>query len=448
MTKKLKFFHYFLLIALATNLFFGFQVYSAIERESGDESGYKLMRQFASVLKLIRKNYVDESKIGYQDLVTGALQGMLASLDRFSSYIEPKEYNRLREETEGEFGGIGVVISVKDNVLTVVAPMDGTPGMKAGIMANDRIQQIDGHDTASLSLNQAVDLIKGKPGTTVELTIFRPSREETKIFVVKRGVIELKTVNNVRFVDPEIGYLRIAQFNDKTAKSLEEKLEALTEEKMKGLIIDLRNNPGGLLTSAIEVSSLFIPRRQLIVFTEGRRKSRRQEYKSATGKKYLDFPIAILINEGSASAAEIVAGCLQDYERALVVGETSFGKGSVQSIIEVDDGSAIRLTTAKYYTPSERVIHENGIEPDFIVDISDEDSHALFTQRSRLEGVDPDTDAADIEDAQLRKSVELLQEVLAMDGGKTKDYARIIKSRVKSGNDTSSVKETIPNNKQ
>ena len=448
MTKTLKYLHYFLLLTLLVNLFFGFQVYSAIERETGEESGYKLMRQFASVLKLIRKNYVDESKVGYQDLVTGAIQGMLTSLDRFSSYIGPKEYDRMREETEGEFGGIGVVISIKDDVLTVVAPMDDTPGMKAGIMANDRILQINGQDTASLSLNKAVDLIKGKPGTTVELTIYRPGTDETKTVVVERGIIELKTVKDCRFVQPTIGYLRIVQFNDKTANSLVKKMETLTENKLEGLIIDLRNNPGGLLTSAIDVSSLFIPRRQLIVFTEGRRKSGRQEYKSGSGKKYLDFPIVVLINEGSASAAEIVAGCLQDYGRAKVVGEKSFGKGSVQSIIEVEDGSAIRLTTAKYYTPSERVIHNNGIEPDFVVDISDEDSHALFTQRSRITGVDPEDDVAEIEDTQLHKAVEILQELLVMNAGKPKDYAKIIKSKVATDDDSPSVQQTLPKSKE
>ena len=429
MTNKIKILNYLLITTLAVNLLFGFQVYSAIEKETGEEAGYKMMRQFASVLKLIRKNYVDESKIGYEDLVNEALEGMLSSLDDFSSYIDPQEYERMREETDGEFGGIGVVISVEDGELTVVAPMEDTPGQKAGIRTNDRIIKIGGQETIDLSLDQAVNLIKGPPGTPVELTIYRPSTNETKVINVERGIIELKTIKDVRHIEPGIGYLRITQFNDKTANSLQNKLQKLEAKGLKGLIMDLRNNPGGLLTSSIDVSSLFIPRRQLIVFTEGRPNSVRQEYKSSSEKKFLDFPIVILINEGSASAAEIVAGCLQDYGRALLVGEKSFGKGSVQSIIEVDDGSAVRITTAKYYTPGERVIHEQGIEPDFVVDISDETSQKLFMQRSRLTSVDDIEDTETIEDLQLSKGIEVLKDLITTNETQAKDYARVIKSK-------------------
>ena len=354
---------------------------------------------------------------------------MLSSLDDFSSYIDPQEYERMREETDGEFGGIGVVISVEDGELTVVAPMEDTPGQKAGIRTNDRIIKIGGQETIDLSLDQAVNLIKGPPGTPVELTIYRPSTNETKVINVERGIIELKTIKDVRHIEPGIGYLRITQFNDKTANSLQKKLQKLEAKGLKGLIMDLRNNPGGLLTSSIDVSSLFIPRRQLIVYTEGRPNSVRQEYKSSSEKKFLDFPIVILINEGSASAAEIVAGCLQDYGRALLVGEKSFGKGSVQSIIEVDDGSAVRITTAKYYTPGERVIHEKGIEPDFVVDISDETSQKLFMQRSRLTSVDDIEDTETIEDLQLSKGIEVLKDLITTNETQAKDYARVIKSK-------------------
>ena len=428
MSKPIRLFSYLVLVLLLTNLFVGYRVHSAISKESGEDQGYKMLRKFANVLKLIRKNYVDDSKISYEDLVDGALQGMLSSLDKFSSYIEPSDYEKMKEETEGEFGGIGVVISVKDNILTVIAPMEDSPGMKAGIVANDEIIKIDGQDATQLSLDQAVSLIKGKPGTTVEITVHRPSLDEIRTLTVERGLIELKTVKGVHFVEPTIGYARITQFNEKTADTLAEKLKPLSEEGMSSLILDLRNNPGGLLTSAIEVSSLFIPRRQLIVFTEGRRESNKQEFKSVPGSKYLDFPIVILINEGSASAAEIVTGCLQDYDRALIVGEKSFGKGSVQSIIEVDQGSAIRLTTAKYYTPSERVIHEIGIEPDFVVDISDEDSQKLAMQRSRLKGAVYDEEFEDIKDPQIGKGIEILKGLLVMTDEKKKDYAQVIKS--------------------
>ena len=435
MTRRVNIFYYILMVPLLINLLTGFHVYSAIEKESGEEAGYRMMRQFASVLKLIRKNYVDESKVDYEDLVTDAIQGMLTSLDRFSSFIDPKEYNKMREETEGEFGGIGVVISVKDNVLTVVAPMEDTPGMKAGIMANDRILKIEEQETANLSLTQAVELIKGKPGTSVELTLYRPSTQETKTIIVERGIIELKTVKDSHFIESGIGYLRITQFNEKTSTSLRKAVNELEDKGLKGLIVDLRNNPGGLLTSSIDVSSLFVPRRQLIVFTEGRQKSGRQEYKSGSGEKFLDLPMVILINEGSASAAEIVAGCLQDYGRAIIVGEQSFGKGSVQSIIEIEDGSAVRLTTAKYYTPSERLIHEKGIKPDFIVEVSDDVSNQLSLQRSRIKGLVSEDEMETIDDIQLDKAVEILKEMLLIDKGKTKDYARILKSKEKLSRD-------------
>ena len=412
---------------LLTNLFVGYQVHSAIGKTSGEDQGYKMLRRFTSVLKLIRKNYVDETKIGYEDLVMGALGGMLTSLDRFSSYIDPDEYEKMKEETEGQFGGIGIVISVKDEMLTVVAPMEGSPGMEAGIVANDQIIKVSGQNTASLSLDQAVGLIKGEPGTTVEITIHRPSTGDTMTFSVERAVIELKTVKDAQIIEPNVGYIRITQFNEKTAASLDTEIKSLSKEGMTSLVLDLRNNPGGLLTSAIEVSSLFIPRRQLIVFTEGRQEARKQEFKSLSGSKYLDFPIVILINEGSASAAEIVAGCLQDYGRSLIVGEKSFGKGSVQSIIEIDGGSAIRLTTAKYYTPSKKIIHEHGIDPDFVVDISDEDSQKLTLQRSRVEGIFEGNDEKDdLVDAQLQKATELVKGLQAMSQGRNKDYARVV----------------------
>ncbi len=427
MSGKVKILYRCIIIGLLINLIIGYHVHSAIFKNSGEDKGYKAIRQFATVLKLIRKNYVDDSKINYDELIYGALQGMLSSLDRFSSFIDPDEYKMMMEETEGEFGGIGIVISIKDNVLTVVAPMEDTPGMNAGIMANDKIIKVGKKETAKLNLEQAVNLIKGKPGTMVDITIFRPSTKKTKTFSIQRDIIELKTIKDAHFVEPGIGYIRVTQFSEKTAGALKQSLNELNNERLKGLIIDLRNNPGGLLSSAVDVSSFFIPHKQLIVFTEGRQESQKQKFLSSSEKKYLDFPIVIMINEGSASGAEIVAGCLQDYGRALLVGEKSFGKGSVQSIIELDDGSAVRMTTSKYYTPSKRVIHENGVEPDFVVDISEEDSYKLSLQRSRIMGETLD-DVAKIEDLQLNRSLELLKGLLIMSHGEKKDYAKIIKS--------------------
>jgi carboxyl-terminal processing protease len=398
-------------IVLIGNLVFGVRLYSDVVRENGNDLGYREMRRFTAVMNLIRKNYVDEEKVSYSELISGALDGMLGSLDRFSSYIPPDGYQKMREETEGEFGGIGVVVSARDDLLTVVAPMEDSPGMKAGIKAGDRIIRIEGEDTTNISLDEAVNRIKGKPGTAVKLSVFRPSTEQEIDFEVERSVIEIATVKDAAYIEPGLAYIRVTQFNEKTADALEEAIEELAEEQeMKGLVLDLRNNPGGLLSSAIEVSSQFVPAKELIVFTEGRPDTRREDYISQRGAKFLDLPMAILINEGSASAAEIVAGCLQDYGRATLVGETSFGKGSVQSIIEQDDGSAVRLTTAKYYTPSRRVIHENGIEPDIIVDISDDIAAQLYQQRTRPAGALPEGQP-DLEDPQLARALQIVQGV-------------------------------------
>jgi carboxyl-terminal processing protease len=398
-------------IVLIGNLIFGVSLYSDIVRENGDDQGYREMRRFAGVMRLIRKNYVDEEKVSYGELISGALNGMLGALDRFSSYIPPEGYQKMREETEGEFGGIGVVVSARDNLLTVVAPMEGSPGMKAGIKAGDRIIQVEGEDTTDMTLDDAVKRIKGKPGTKIQLTVFRPSTEQAIDFEVERAIIEIATVKDASYIEPGLAYIRVTQFNEKTSDALEDAIDKLQNEaEMNGLILDLRNNPGGLLTSAIEVSSHFVEAKKLIVFTEGRPGTQRDEYFSQRGAKFLGIPMAILINEGSASAAEIVAGCLQDYERALLIGETSFGKGSVQSIIEQEDGSAVRLTTAKYYTPSRRVIHEKGINPDILVEVSDEVSAQLYQQRTRPTGaVRPPDSQPDLEDPQLSRALLAVQ---------------------------------------
>jgi carboxyl-terminal processing protease len=400
--------------ALVINLLVGVSVHSDVIRESGDDSGYASVRQMMSVLQLIRKNYVDEEKVGYQPLIRGALQGMLTSLDRFSSYIPPEQYGKMQEETEGEFGGIGIVISVKDDILTVVAPMEDSPGMKAGLRPKDQIVKVNGVDTLSVPLDQAVGMIKGEPGTSVALTVYRPGSEETLEISVERAIIEIATVKDTHYVEEGVGYVRITQFNEKTGETLRAELMKLTREgKLTALVMDLRNNPGGLLNSAVEVCSLFVPTDQLIVYTQGREPSHRSELFSRPGGKFLNLPIAILVNEGSASAAEIVAGCLQHYRVALLVGEKTFGKGSVQSIIELGDESAIRLTTAYYFTPSEKRIHGIGIEPDYVVDIGDDDTYKLYLQRTRVQEAD-DENTELMPDPQLQRAIEVLTGVKTM----------------------------------
>lgn len=401
-------------LCIAANLIVGFFVHSAAARRDGQEEGYVQVRQFAKVLKVVRQNYVDEDKVGYKDLVHGAMRGMLRTLDPFSAFMAPKHFDRLREEAEGEFTGIGVMIQKKDNALTVLSPMEGSPGMKAGLRANDRIMKVNGEDVMALSLAEAVAKIKGEIGTKVQVTIFRPATNETLTIEIERAKIPIETVVGTRFIEPGLAYLRLTLFSDKTAGSLEKAIVEFGEQDMKGLIVDLRHNGGGVLGSAVDVCSLFLEDGALVVSTEGRREFQRETHEAGDGKKFLELPLVILINEHAASASEIMAGCLQDYKVAALVGEKSFGKGSVQRLIPLEDGSAVKLTVAKYYTPSRRVIDGKGIEPDHLVAINDEDSRKLYERRSRrIPGTEQPPSEDDIADLQLEKAAEVLKQRIA-----------------------------------
>jgi carboxyl-terminal processing protease len=433
MNGKQKFVAGVLVTVLALNLVIGFRVYCAIARETDEEEGLHRLRQFVIVMQLIQKHYVDKTDVAYEKLVYGAMNGMTGALDRFSSFIPPAEYDDMREETEGEFGGIGVFISVRDNRPTVIAPMPDSPGMKAGLQAKDQIIEVDGILTTDLPLPDAIRMIKGEPGTSVSLTVYRPETNQTFKVDIVRALIEIQTIRRSEVLPGQIGYLLITQFSENTADELRETLTQMRHDGIRGLIVDLRFNPGGLLTSAIDVSSMFVEHKKLIVFTEGNKRTKKQEYNSLPGEKLSDLPCVLLINEGSASAAEIVAGCLQDYNHAVVIGEKSFGKGSVQSIIELDDGSALRLTTSRYYTPSRRVIHGNGIEPDIIVDISDEDAGRVHRQLSRPDGAEPEPDEPEnIEDLQLDQGVEIVLDLIRRTGGELTSSARPTSASVQS----------------
>ena len=433
MNGKQKFVAGVLVTVLALNLVIGFRVYCAIARETDEEEGLHRLRQFVIVMQLIQEHYVDKTDVAYEKLVYGAMNGMTGALDRFSSFIPPAEYDDMREETEGEFGGIGVFISVRDNRPTVIAPMPDSPGMKAGLQAKDQIVEVDGALTTDLPLPDAIRMIKGEPGTSVSLTVYRPETNQTFKVDIVRAIIEIQTIRRSEVLPGQIGYLLITQFSENTADELRETLTQMRHDGIRGLIVDLRFNPGGLLTSAIDVSSMFVEHKKLIVFTEGNKRTKKQEYNSLPGEKLSDLPCVLLINEGSASAAEIVAGCLQDYNHAVVIGEKSFGKGSVQSIIELDDGSALRLTTSRYYTPSRRVIHGNGIEPDIIVDISDEDAGRVHRQLSRPDGAEPEPDEPEnIEDLQLDQGVEIVLDLIRRTGGELTSSARPTSASVQS----------------
>jgi carboxyl-terminal processing protease len=411
-------------LLLAANLILGARVYldSAHAAEQKD-SAYNNLELFANVLQKVRTEYVDGTNMTYHDLTYSALKGMVGSLDPHSEFLDPQDYQELEDDTEGQFGGLGLVVETKDGFVTVIAPMDDSPGFRAGIRPGDRVVKIDDTDSRKMPLDKAVKLLRGEPGTKVTVTVERPSTGETKVFTVNRAIIVTDMVKDINGkkeypLGPNgIGYIRITEFGDNTGDELQEALDKLKSQGMKGLIIDLRGNPGGLLDEAVNVSQKFLPRGQLVVSTEGR-DPRENSVRKAEGKgdELKGEPIIILVNFGSASAAEIVTGCMQDLHRAVILGEKTFGKGSVQSIFPLDDGSALKLTTAKYYTPSHRVIHEHGIQPDIFVPMTEEQEGALLVKSSigGLESLDETNRVrvAEIQDTQLARAQDLLQGII------------------------------------
>ncbi len=351
-------------VVLAIFIFFSLAI-SEIDKKKKDNM-YRQVQLFSDTLAIINTDYVDEVK--FKDLIYGALKGMLASLDPHSQFLDPETYKELKQETEGRFGGIGIEITIKDGLLTVITPIEDTPAWKVGLKANDRIVKINNELTRDITLTDAVKKLRGKPGEAVNITIFRESEKKILEFNIVRDIINIKDIKEAKILEDGIGYIRLVEFRENTPKELQIALENLKKEDMNALILDLRNNPGGLLDIAVEVAEKFIEKGKLIVSTKGRRSSQNLELKSRFSQPLLDLPMVIIINEGSASGSEIVAACLQDYRRALILGMKSFGKGSVQTVIPLSDGSALRLTTAKYFSPLGKEIHGKGIIPDVVVE--------------------------------------------------------------------------------
>ncbi|MGC2423140.1 MAG: S41 family peptidase [Nitrospirota bacterium] len=324
---------------------------------------YDNLKTFSEVLSIIQKNYVEEVKP--KELIYGAIKGMVADLDPHSSFMTPEEYKEMQVDTKGEFGGLGIQIGVKDRTLTVIAPIEDTPAFKAGIKAGDKIIKIDGAPTNEMTLTEAVDKMRGPKGSPVTITVMREDFAKPRDFTIVRDVITIKSVKS-KIIDNEIGYIHLSQFQEKTDADLEKALKEFDDKNVKSIILDLRNDPGGLLNMAVDVSGEFLPTGKLVVYIKGRN-GEKDEFFTNQSSPRVTVPMVVLVNGGSASASEIVAGCLQDWGRAVIMGTTTFGKGSVQTVIGLSDGSGLRLTTAKYYTPKDRSIQNTGIKPDIEV---------------------------------------------------------------------------------
>ena len=380
------------------------------KKSENEDSPYEQLEILTRAMQLIRQDYVNDSKTSYKELTYSALHGMLESLDPHSQFMEPKDFKSMQEDTKSEFAGLGVTLTEKSGILTILHPMEDTPGFEAGLLPGDQILKINGESTEKLNINSAIEKLRGKVGERVTLTINRPSTSQLKDFEIIRAIIKVPSVKDAQILPLQgkarIGYVRITQFNEPTATELANALNTLEKDGMEALVLDLRYNPGGLLGSAVDVCGEFLEPNTLIVFTEGRTPSR--EYRTATtSTAQREYPIVVLTNYASASGSEIVAGALKDLGRALLVGETTFGKGSVQSVVSLPDGSAARLTTAKYFTPSRKLIHEHGVSPHIRATLTREQETALL--RSRRKGEESSTPPRPPADPQLDRAVDALQ---------------------------------------
>ena len=329
------------------------------------EDTYEKLKIFTEVLSLVQSNYVDE--VNSKDLIYGAVKGMLETLDPHSSFMPPEAFKEMQVETQGSFGGLGIEITVKDRMLTVVTPIDGTPADRAGVHPGDRIVKIEGQLTKDMTLMDAVRKLRGPRGSKVTISVLREGATEPLDITLVREVIEVKSIRS-KDLGEGVFYVRLSSFQERTAKDLEEVLDQARKTGINSLVLDLRNDPGGLLNQAVAVSDMFLDKGQLIVYTQGRLKNQDLRFTAEHSNGLPRLPMVVLVNGGSASASEIVAGALQDWKRAVILGTKSFGKGSVQTVIPLSDGSGLRLTTAKYFTPKGRSIHGIGITPDIVVE--------------------------------------------------------------------------------
>lgn len=394
-----------LAVVLATTIFV-YKAGSSFSKEKDDL--YRELEIFAEGLAVIEGKYVEEKTP--EDLIYGAMRGLALSLDAYSQFLTPEDYKNLLVETEGKFGGLGIEITIRNGLLTIISPIEDTPAWQAGIKAGDIIIKIDGELTKEITLNGAVKKLRGKPKTKVILTILREKERKVEDITIERDIIKIKDIKHALILEDGIGYLKIGEFRESTSRDLSKALKELEDKGLEALIVDVRNNPGGLLHSAIEISSKFLEVGKVVVSTNSRSEEE-MVYKSVSfGKKYLDIPMVVLINNGSASASEILASSLRENNRAILLGETTFGKGSVQTILPLSDGSAMRLTTSKYYTPSGKSIHEKGVEPDIKVgkEVSEEIEEDVFKNLDKKQDFDYK------KDYQILRALDLVKGILTL----------------------------------
>jgi carboxyl-terminal processing protease len=395
------------------------RAYAAIDKT------YEQLKILVDILDYIKENYVEE--IESKKLIYGAATGMVKTLDPFSQFMDPDLHKDIKTETEGQFGGLGIRIGMRDEWLTVITPLPGTPAYKAGVLPLDRVIKIEGENTKGLTLVEAVKKLRGAPGTKVSFTVARAPEEgkdskkewTTQEFSIIREIIKIESVQS-RMLNDKIGYLRIIEFSAHTSEDTFKALSKLKEGGATSLVFDLRNNPGGLLTAAVDVASDFLGESKLVVYTQGRRAESRQDFRAGQKAPFGAFPMVILVNEGSASGSEIVAGALQDHRRAVIVGDRTFGKASVQSVIPLADGSGLRLTVAKYYTPNGRSIQRDekaktgGIVPDIVVSIDRETEIKLQAHSEEVYAPGKDSksmvkEGEQVKDMVLERAMELLR---------------------------------------
>lgn len=387
-------------------------------RDLSRASGY-----VKDVMRLVNEHYVDQKSVAYDQLARNALHGMVEALDPHSEFLEKKLHEEFEEDITGEFGGVGLQVETKAGRVVIITPIAGTPSDRAGLRRGDEIVAIDGKPTdLGDGLDSVVSRLRGKPRTSVRVGLFRPSARENFTVTLVRELIKIESVRGARLLDDGIGYVQLTEFSEHTGVQFLRAVEGLLKSGATSLILDLRNNPGGLLEAAVDVAEPFFKKGELIVYTQGRRAADREDFRAQAGEHPLVLPMAVLINAGSASAAEIVTGALKDTGRAVIVGERSFGKGSVQSVFKLDNGEGLRLTTARYYTPSGATIHEKGIAPHLEVIMTPEEDAKLARQRSRPDITDVEQfkerfGFEPIVDRQLETAVAIIKGVRHLGGG-------------------------------